>query len=307
MTKDPNQEQKQEQEHVLGFDPEFTRLQWDDPRIDMQGVLKGPEPSFLDERFSQLEGRYEVKLDGLKAMLENPSLEDLIEASKNSHDPKLREKLAAELKAVREEAAAKEFVQNCPAYYPTDANYDTLLEYLDEHDLEMTQENLQKAFRECQGELEPRPGTAKPLSESEALYVAKLAQTGKLADAVMNYLAYAVPHYKGNNITIDPKYRRVVDECALFVFEHATPGYAPSQECREYLQRYAGGRPLTVELLRVAHQAWLAEEKNLFKRTLFAKAEERAESPNNFDLLSDGEIENLFNKTCAAAKDVRGF
>jgi len=135
------------------------------------------------------------------------------------------------------------------------------------------------------------------LTKDESLYVARLAGQGKLADAIQNYISYAIPDYDGtNDVSADMRYQSVCDAAAWYVFLHGTPQYEDSAEAREFINSYAGGRPLTIELLRFGFAAW-NEQHKAGRGLLFNQQE--TESPEalaeNLEDLEDSQIDQLFH------------
>ncbi len=137
------------------------------------------------------------------------------------------------------------------------------------------------------------------LSKDEELYVARLAGRGKLEDAVMNYMAYAVPDFHGTDISSDPKYLEVCNQCAWFVFVHSTPQFQDSDEAREFMTRYIGDRPITVQLLQFAFAEYKKtkekEERGLLMNQIAHRIEPATVTGQDLDDLPDQEIDTLFH------------
>jgi hypothetical protein len=150
------------------------------------------------------------------------------------------------------------------------------------------------------------------LSKDEELYVARLAGMGKRSDAIMNYLAFAAPDFRGTDISTDPKYAEVCNACAWFVFLHSTPQFQDSAETREFMTAYVGSRPVTVELLQFAFEAYRENEKRSERGLLFEQIENHENTSDseptyeNLDALSDEEISRLRQQTLRErAKNIR--
>jgi hypothetical protein len=150
------------------------------------------------------------------------------------------------------------------------------------------------------------------LSKEEELYVARLAGMGKREDAVMNFLAYSVPDFHGTDISTDPKYAEVCNQCAWFVFLHGTPQFQDSNEAREFMTAYIGSRPVTVELLQYAFAAYQEHQKKQERGLIFDQIEnhentsESEPTYENLDALSDEEISRLRQQTLRErAKNIR--
>jgi hypothetical protein len=151
------------------------------------------------------------------------------------------------------------------------------------------------------------------LAKDQELYVIRLAQMGKLEDAVNNYMAYSVPDYDGRNggiITVDPRYQKLCSDCSWFIFKHSTPSFLDSPEVREFMTRFVGDRPTNVELLRFAFSAWNEAQKKEERGLILSQIE----TPQNeeityeqLDQLSTEEISRLREQTLRdRAKKVRG-
>jgi len=152
-----------------------------------------------------------------------------------------------------------------------------------------------------------------PLTKDQELYVARLAGMGKRAEAVMNYLAYAVPDYQGTDIASDVKYAEVCNACAWYVFVHSTPQFQDSDEAREYMTAYVGSRPVTLELLQFAFDAYRQDKEKQERGLLFgqvdsgiSRGESEGPSYDDLDELDTKEIERLRRETLRLrAKQVR--
>ena len=152
------------------------------------------------------------------------------------------------------------------------------------------------------------------LSKDEELYVARLAGMGKREEAVMNFLAYSAPNFQGTDITSDPRYLEVCNQCAWFVFLHSTPQFQDSAEARDFINAYVGNRPITVELLQFAFAAYREHEKKEERGLILGQIEDRengAESDGptyeQLDELDTEEISRLREATLRdRAKKIRG-
>jgi hypothetical protein len=113
------------------------------------------------------------------------------------------------------------------------------------------------------------------LSKDQELFIARLAGMGKREDAILNFLAYSVPDYEGTDISSDPKYTDVCNRCAWFVFIYSTPQYSDSEAAREFMTRYVGDRPVTVQLLQFAFNAYQEHEKKAERGLLLGQIEDR--------------------------------
>lgn len=141
------------------------------------------------------------------------------------------------------------------------------------------------------------------LEKDEELFVARLAGRGKLEEAVMNYMAYAVPDFHGTDISSDPKYLEVCNACAWFVFVHSTPTFQDGDAAREFMTRYIGTRPITVQLLQFAFAEYKKTKEKEERGLLLNQIENRNESATVQDLndLPDEEIDTLFHDVTRAS------
>lgn len=205
----------------------------------------------------------------LKQFVENATLEDYQEVAQRVRDPELLKRISEEVKDREEEKAALEFLKRRPEYEATDWNFTQLRRYLHENELAFTVDNLEVAFDELlkDGWISTPPGEPKELSEWEQMRVARMAQSGSLAEAVVSYLKFALPgleDWQIQNATSDPKYRELCDGCTFFVFSHATNDFKNTEENFEFLMDFADGRPLTVGLLQ---EAWSARKRDAILHT----------------------------------------
>ena len=130
-------------------------------------IIAEESAKFLDPSFSQLDlsafpdlnhptpeefaaedknGLNRVVVSGsnqLKALAQNPDREALEQIARETGDAGLIERLTDE----HENSEAKAFMAANPTYYRDDSNYETIREYLDDHDLEFNRENLATAYR----------------------------------------------------------------------------------------------------------------------------------------------------------------
>lgn len=229
----------------------------------------------------------------------------------------------ADVRDRKAEAVATAFKRRCPGYIPTNANYETMIRTLAYNSLTRTQqsggieqqkddliasgvwtvENLESAFRalEREGRLDVAAGTARNLSERERLHVIRLAQAGNTQGAIDQYLRYALDEDTLSlDIIADPAYRGVLDTAVMFCFEVATADYAPSDERRNYLLRYAAGRPLTFPLLNQGWQTLKAREANYTRTEILESAQRREFAPpslQQMDEMDDEAFDRLYHDT----------
>ncbi|MGA8500900.1 MAG: hypothetical protein WB683_05085, partial [Candidatus Sulfotelmatobacter sp.] len=168
-----------------------------------------------------------------------------------------------------------------------------------------TVENLTAAYRalDREGLLEVAAGTTRRLTESERLQVMRLAQNNRADEAIGEYLRAALDGEEPTlDIITDPAYATVCNEAVLYVFEVGEASYTPSPERRNFILRYAAGRPLTLTLLQQAWSACQANEKRHERGELLEQYQrpQATETPTNLDALDDSSIENLYHQSLRA-------
>jgi len=277
---------------VLGYDPRFGGLQGVDV-VDVQKPVPddGADP-FLDNRFAPLDTGGLAQGNALRATLENPTAEDLAEAAQYSTDPEFKQKVEAELADIQNEKEAVAFKKAHPEYEPTDRNYQALLAYLRDNELLFTAESLDEAYKAllAVGKLDVPEGTAKTLTDANLLTVARLAQSGKVADALGAYLHFALPHLSSEELMLvptDPAYLELCNEAVYYVFVNSQADYVDSEENRAYLNEYLNGRPASLTLLQAG---W----KTCVRDSLLRAADPPEQVPTPESIRQS--IENLSNE-----------
>jgi hypothetical protein len=181
-----------------------------------------------------------------------------------------------------------EFVAQNPDYYKSDTNRGLLVDYLgekylgypsnDEDDEERIMsellyaghwsvQELTFAWRvlKTSGEVELRPGTARPLSKDDRAALSLAAAAIYDAPALDRFLNYYVQvvlddsTLTWNECARSAVYVDVVRDAVFFVFEHKNPTYRPSVGAKEYLMQFLAGRFPTLDLLNAAWDNCLRE------------------------------------------------
>jgi hypothetical protein len=242
----------------------------------------------------------------LRALAENPDREALEQIARETGDAGLIERLQDE----REDVEAKAFVSEHPSYYRTDANYDSVREYIDERGLAFNRQNLAAAYKVLSrtGKLQVDPDTPRPLTERDSRAIALQAASGDVEGAVGRYLQLRLPQQASEmwmystslqealDTVAAPEYTRLVEEAVWFCWGHGRPNYSPTRARREFIQEYVAGRIPTARLLDEGWAACQAAEKDALRSTLFGQvtpSQERQQQPD-LDSLSDSEINKLY-------------
>lgn len=289
-------------EIALGYDPRFSRgLQGFENLEDAGKSTEDDIDPFLDPKFAPLTAA-DTSGVRLREFLKNPTANDLVEAAAKSGDPEFRAKVSEELEDTRMAEEGTAFAKAHPEYLPSDANNDRLTRALKMAGLPFTCENLEAAYRVllAERELEVPKGGVKPLSEGELLSVARLAQSGRVADAIGSYLHYALPDLNARElakVANDPAYLDLCNDAVYAVFVNSTPDYIDRLDSHEYLERFVNGRPYTLALLAAA---WVAR-KNEVSLQMPALPSEMQPTPENiaasFEDMSAEEVESTLDAT----------
>jgi hypothetical protein len=255
-----------------------------------------------------------ASVNRLKDLIESPDDATLAELAAETGDPNL----IAKVNDARAEEVARQFVAAHHDYYRTDENRESMIlclaynvfgvEYDDAELAEQklisgghwTLQNLNAVFAALtrEGVLETAPGTARNLTGSEQLSVARLAQSGQPERAIEKYLELALGDSPlDTEILNDPDYRDLCDRAVAHVFELSTPDYSPTPSRRKFLQDFAAGRPLTLRMLEHGWQLCKKAEADEARGLVLSSLNEPEPSPQNLDTLGDQEIDSLYHKT----------
>jgi hypothetical protein len=265
----------------------------------------------------------------LRTFIENPDLESLDRVGRETGIPEYIEQVRdrqGELEATKFKRLREDYVQ-------TDRNYRSMVEVLGYNYLTSSQQNgtieqqmdalcaggFWTAANLCaaydalsaEGALDVAAGTARQLSSSEQLDVARLAQNGKLFEAIDKFLQYSLPDEEPTtDILTDPAYRDLLDTAVMHVWELSAEDYVPTAERRAFIQNFAAGRPLTLTLVSSAWTACKETEKRHERGELlrhYERPEETAPTLKDIDALDDSSFERLYRDALRAhAQAVRG-
>jgi hypothetical protein len=241
----------------------------------------------------------------LKALAENPDREALEQIARETGDAGLIERVQDD----RENAEAKAFMAANPSYYRDDNNYETIREYLDEHDLAFDRQNLATAYKALSrtGKLQVDPDTPRPLIERDSRAIALQAASGDVEGAVGRYLQLRLPEQVSEmwvystslqealDTVAAPEYKRLVEEAVWFCWGHGRANYSPTRARRQFIQDYVAGRIPTAHLLDEAWAACQVAEKDALRSALFGQVTtSEVEQQPDLDSLSDAQINKLY-------------
>ena len=278
--------------------------------VDLSGIPNFNKPQTEEFAAADRHGFNNVVLSGtnkLKELAGNPDAETLQRIAEETGDAELAEKVKEDL----EEREAIAFVNSHPTYYKDEDgdNYAALREYLDERKLPFTAANLDIAFKAlCRaGEMKMQPGTPKVLSHTERLHVITLAQNGQLADAISQYLNYALPSAEEDwadetTFLSDPNTINVRNNAVRFVWFHSRAGVQDSDEFRGFEKKFFRNRPLrTIELMDTCYEAFQQEYKSALRNKLLSPNEPNTSAPagrqQSLDDLDDESFDRLYHGT----------
>ncbi len=295
-------------DEILRSDPFYSP----DTLLDLSGFPShlqkqpGDAAEDFDKNGFPVLGRQDGELKGLREFVQNPDSEAVERIAGETSDPELLERV----EDGRAEQAAKEFKAAHPDYYATQHNNEALADYLEEFGLEITAQNFAKAFRALSraGQLEARPGSYRRLTEAEKLHCGQLAATGRVDEAISEYVTTALgdeadtiaESTSAEAFLSDPAYRPLVIEATLFAWQNSRHDFSPTRERLAFLKDYCGNRFVTVGLLDAAWKACQRAEQDARLDTTFAAPDAVAEAeptPQSLDDLEDGELEKLYHRS----------
>jgi hypothetical protein len=132
--------------------------------------------------------------------------------------------------------------------------------------------------------------TSRKLTEGELLYVTRLVQTGKLEDALVNHVYFAIGE-QAENFYDDPRVTPFCNAACWFCFEQMEPNF--TEEARAYMERYLANKPVvTIPLLRSAFESFEIEKARADRPVLLPR-EPAPEPEIDIEDLSDAEIAEL--------------
>ena len=147
-------------------------------------------------------------------------------------------------------------------------------------------------------------GDPRPLTERERLRIARMAQAGRVDEAIGEYFRCSLD---GDEPTLDlindPRYKNLCDDAVFTVFEETQLDFVPTGSRKAFLFRFAGNRPLTLPLLQQAWKACQQNERRHERGELLNAVEQRQQTPPTpaeIDALRDDEVERLYHESLKA-------
>jgi hypothetical protein len=313
-----------EQNHILEAESAWVDQSFGQLDLSQFPSLQPPPPEGKhDDRFAKswADSGLSRSASDLRSFIENPETESLDRVGRETGI----EEYAAEVRDRRSELVAQAFKRKCPNYIPTQENSEKMVETLAYNGLPVSEqdgdteelidrlakvgawtvENLQAAYIALsrEGLLQVPAGQARQLSSSERLDVARMAQNGKLFEAIDAFLRYSLPDEEPTtDILTDPAYRDLLDTAVMHVWELSAEDYVPSVERRQFIQTFAAGRPLTLTLVTSAWTACKESEKKYERSALLTSIQEphEPERPPKLDALSDEAVDDLYHRSLRA-------
>ena len=282
-----------------------------------------PPESKHDDRFARdwRDTPFSASADALRNFVANPDDAALMETGSGDLLRDIRDREA--------ERTVQQFKAANPSYLPTHENYhsmvvtlafnalpesernsddDELVDILVERGF-WTPSNLEAVYHALdeQGILDRPAGEPRNLSSSELLRVGRLAQSGKVDEAIGFYLRAALDGEEPTMDMInDPRYRDVCDSAVWEVWENITHDYTPTPQREAFIRRHCGNRPITVPLLNAAW-AELKKREAGRERSALLNQIERPEpepvTPQQIDALDDSAVDRLYHESLRAFAD----
>lgn len=286
--------------------------------------LNTPPPTDThDDRFARHWSDRPFNGSELRSFIENPDVDAMQETG--SAD------LLRDVRDRRAEEVVRAFKRACPEYLPTDQNFHDMLrtlnynafgqdhyddadELIDRLIIEgfWSVDNLTRVFEalDREGILQKPLGEPRNLSNSERLRVSRLAQSGKIDEAIGFYLRASLDGEEPTMDMInDPKYRDVCDSAVWEVWENITHDYTPTPEREAFIRRHCGNRPITVPLLNAAWDALKKREAGRERSALLNQVERpqpETVAPKDIDALDDNAVDRLYHDSLRAyAESIR--
>jgi hypothetical protein len=279
-----------------------------------------PEQSRDDSRFAREYGDTALSrsASALRQFVADPDAEALERVGAETNNEGFRD----EVRQRKGESIASAFKRACPDYIPTQHNYQIISQTLAFNTLSAAQQegtvdeqvsdmvdaghwtvtNLISCFNALtrEGLLDVPLGSVRNLSTAERLRVTRLAQSGRVDEAIGEHLRCALDGEEpGMEILNDPNYRDACDDAVWAVFADITYDYVPTAEREAYIQRHCAGRPVTLALLQSAWSACQASEQR-YQRGELLNSYQRPEdstppSERGLNAMSDSEVDRLFH------------
>jgi hypothetical protein len=282
-----------------------------------------PEPKH-DDRFAREYGDAALRRSSadLRRFLSDPDAEALEQVGTETGNLDF----LADVRDQRAEAVVQAFKQTRPHYLPTSRNFEAMVTTLSYNALPKSEqagdvndvcdlliqrgyftiENLQAVYDalDREGILDKPAGEPRNLSERERLRVARLAQAGRVDEAIGEYLRCALDGDEPDmSLVHDPKYRGLCNDAVYEVFQNVQLDYVETAARKAYLMRFAGTRPLTIVLLQQAWKSCQENEKRRERSQLFAAPEAQPVTEKQIEALDDSAVERLYHDSLRAYAD----
>ena len=283
--------------------------------VDLQ---EQPATEARDDRWSRdwRDTPLNASAAALRAFVTDPPLDVLDRVGQETGNDDFR----AEVRDRKGELVATAFMRECPDYFRSDANYRAIAETVafnsslsaseQEQDIDEVvalliergfwiKNRLVDAYHALRegGYLDVAEGSTRALTSAERLRVTRLAQSGRVDAAIGEHLKCALDGEEpGLSILDDPNYLGACNSAVYAVFSDTQFDYSPTPEHEDYLSRYAGSRPLTLELLRQAWKSCQANEQRHERSELLSPLREQDQAPSERELnaLNDDEVDRLY-------------
>lgn len=150
-------------------------------------------------------------------------------------------------------------------------------------------------------------GEPRNLTERERLRVARLAQAGRVDEAIGEFLRCSLDGDEPDmSMVNDPKYRGLCNDAVYEVFTNATDDYVETSARKMFLLRFAGTRPLTVRLLEQAWKSCQENERRRERGEILNQIERPQPQPvtgTQLDSLDDSAVDRLYHDSLRAYAD----
>jgi hypothetical protein len=235
----------------------------------------------------------------LKQFLTTPDIESLRRVGQETNNPDI----LTEVTDQREQAEAEAFIAQCPDYIRDDENYELIREWILQHGLEWTSHNLQRAFRAlCRSGAMQALGAPRNLTQSQKLLVIASAKSGRIDEAVSQYLDFALPdasdrYIDANDFLADVGTLSLRNEAVCFVWFHSRP-VQDSEAWKQFQRKWFRRRPMiTIADLDQAWTEFQKEDKLAMRDRLIYGQPESAPTEKEIDALDDAGVDKLFHQT----------
>jgi hypothetical protein len=301
---------------------------WDDQsfgQLDLSAFpdLNAPPPEDKhDGQFAKHWTDTPFSNSDLRRFIENPDTETL----KRVADEIGHEQFVDEVRQRKGELVVQQFKRERPDYLPCSENTDRVTETMAFNFLPLnardgdTDEIINRLIDanvwdlqhlcavydalEAEGLMVHPAGDPRPLTERERLRIARMAQAGRVDEAIGEYLRCALDGDEPSlDLVSDPKYRALCDDAVFAVFEETQLDFVPTGSRKAFLFRFAGNRPLTLPLLQQAWKACQQNERQHGRAALLNQIERKQQTPPTpaeIDELKDDEIETLYRESLRA-------